>query len=95
MIKGKINTTASDWANIEKQKLAEQAGVSSWEQMFKNQYNNAQKQYEQTAYKDISSAYANYLNNFTGTMMLAREVIEPVTLQPGEKHSFTMDLCVE
>lgn len=39
--------------------------------------------------------YANYLNNFTGTMMLAREVIEPVTLQPGEKHSFTMDLCVE
>ena len=29
----------------------------------KNQYNNAQKQYEQTAYKDISSAYANYLNN--------------------------------
>ena len=63
MIKGKINTTASDWANIEKQKLAEQAGVSSWEQIFKNQYDNAQKQYEQTAYKDISSAYANYLNN--------------------------------
>ena len=39
--------------------------------------------------------YASYLNNFTGAMMLAREVIEPVTLQPGEKHSFTMDLCVE
>ena len=28
-------------------------------------------------------------------ILLAREVIEPVTLQPGEKHSFTMDLCVE
>ena len=39
--------------------------------------------------------YANYGNSFTGAMMLAREVIEPVTLQPGEKHSFTMDLCVE
>ena len=34
-------------------------------------------------------------NDSTETMMLAREVIEPVTLQPGEKHSFTMDLCVE
>ena len=39
--------------------------------------------------------YASYMNAFTGAMMLAREVIEPVTLQPGEKHSFTMDLCVE
>ena len=39
--------------------------------------------------------YASYMNTFTGAMMLAREVIEPVTLQPGEKHSFTMDLCVE
>ena len=39
--------------------------------------------------------YASYLKNFTGAMMLAREVIEPVTLQPGEKHSFTMDICVE
>ena len=39
--------------------------------------------------------YASYANAFTGAMMLAREVIEPVTLQPGEKHSFTMDLCVE
>ena len=39
--------------------------------------------------------YASYANTFTGAMMLAREVIEPVTLQPGEKHSFTMDLCVE
>lgn len=39
--------------------------------------------------------YANYLNNLPGAIMLAREVIEPVTLQPGEKHSFTMDLCVE
>ena len=28
-------------------------------------------------------------------VLLAREVIEPVTLQPGEKHSFTMDLCVQ
>lgn len=28
-------------------------------------------------------------------ILLAREVIEPVTLQPGEKHSFTMDICVE
>ena len=28
-------------------------------------------------------------------ILLAREVIEPVVLQPGEKHSFTMDLCVE
>ena len=44
MIKGKINTTASDWANIEKQKLAEQAGVSTWEQILKNQYETAQKQ---------------------------------------------------
>lgn len=35
-----------------------------------------------------------YMTNF-GTLMLAREVIDPVTLQPGEKHSFTMDLCVE
>lgn len=34
-------------------------------------------------------------NNQTTAIMLAREVIEPVTLQPGEKHSFTMDLCVE
>lgn len=39
--------------------------------------------------------YASYASAFTGAMMLAREVIEPVTLQPGEKHSFTMDLCVE
>lgn len=39
--------------------------------------------------------YASYANAFTGAIMLAREVIEPVTLQPGEKHSFTMDLCVE
>ena len=39
--------------------------------------------------------YASYANALTGAMMLAREVIEPVTLQPGEKHSFTMDLCVE
>lgn len=39
--------------------------------------------------------YASYANAFTGAMMLAREVIEPVILQPGEKHSFTMDLCVE
>lgn len=39
--------------------------------------------------------YVSYANAFTGAMMLAREVIEPVTLQPGEKHSFTMDLCVE
>lgn len=39
--------------------------------------------------------YASYAGAFTGAMMLAREVIEPVTLQPGEKHSFTMDLCVE
>lgn len=34
-------------------------------------------------------------NTSTETIMLAREVIEPVTLQPGEKHSFTMDICVE
>ena len=34
-------------------------------------------------------------NGQTTAMLLAREVIEPVTLQPGEKHSFTMDLCVE
>lgn len=34
-------------------------------------------------------------NSSTETIMLAREVIEPVTLQPGEKHSFTMDICVE
>lgn len=39
--------------------------------------------------------YASYANAFTGAIMLAREVIEPVTLQLGEKHSFTMDLCVE
>lgn len=39
--------------------------------------------------------YASYANAFTGAIMLAREVIEPITLQPGEKHSFTMDLCVE
>jgi hypothetical protein len=39
--------------------------------------------------------YASYASAFTGAMMLAREVIEPITLQPGEKHSFTMDLCVE
>lgn len=39
--------------------------------------------------------YASYANAFTGAMMLAREVIEPVTLQPGEKHSFTMDICVQ
>lgn len=35
-----------------------------------------------------------YQVNF-GTLMLAREVIDPVTIQPGKKHSFTMDLCVE
>lgn len=35
-----------------------------------------------------------YMSSF-GTLMLAREVIDPVTLQPGKKHSFTMDLCVE
>lgn len=34
-------------------------------------------------------------NTSTVPIMLAREVIEPVTLQPGEKHSFTMDICVE
>ena len=35
-------------------------------------------------------------NVSTETIMLAREVLaEPITLQPGEKHSFTMDLCVE
>lgn len=39
--------------------------------------------------------YASYSGGFMGAMMLAREVIEPVTLQPGEKHSFTMDICVE
>lgn len=39
--------------------------------------------------------YASYANAFTGGMMLAREVIEPVTLEPGEKHSFTMDICVQ
>lgn len=39
--------------------------------------------------------YASYASAFTGAIMLAREVIEPVTLQPGEKHSFTMDLCVQ
>ena len=39
--------------------------------------------------------YASYANAFTGAMMLAHEVIEPVILQPGEKHSFTMDLCVQ
>lgn len=39
--------------------------------------------------------YASYANAFTGAMMLAREVIEPVTLEPGEKHSFTMDICVQ
>lgn len=39
--------------------------------------------------------YASYANAFTGAIMLAREVIEPITLQPGEKHSFTMDICVE
>ena len=32
-------------------------------------------------------------NMSSASIMLAREVIEPVTLQPGEKHSFTMDLC--
>ena len=39
--------------------------------------------------------YASYAGAFTGAIMLSREVIEPVTLQPGKKHSFTMDLCVE
>lgn len=39
--------------------------------------------------------YASYSGGFMGAMMLAREVIEPVTLQPGEKHSFTMDICVQ
>ena len=35
-------------------------------------------------------------NGQTTAIMLAREVLaEPITLQPGEKHSFTMDLCVE
>ena len=34
-------------------------------------------------------------NGQTTAIMLAHEVIEPITLQPGEKHSFTMDLCVE
>lgn len=28
-------------------------------------------------------------------VLLAREVIQPVTIQPGEKHAFTMTLCVE
>ena len=39
--------------------------------------------------------YASYSGGFMGAMMLAREVIEPVTLEPGEKHSFTMDICVQ
>lgn len=39
--------------------------------------------------------YASYANAFTGAMMLAREVIDPITLQPGEKHPFTMDICVQ
>lgn len=29
-----------------------------------------------------------------GTIMLAREVIDPVVVKPGEKHAFTMALCV-
>lgn len=28
-------------------------------------------------------------------IMLAREVIEPITLASGEKHSFTLNLCVQ
>lgn len=37
-----------------------------------------------------------YGANTSTAMLLAREVLdEPVTLQPGEKHSFTMDLCVQ
>lgn len=38
-------------------------------------------------------AYYKYEGNIP--IMIAREVIEPVTLQPGEKHSFTMDICVQ
>ena len=34
-------------------------------------------------------------NSQTTTIMLAHEVIEPITLQPGDKHSFTIDLCVQ
>lgn len=44
----------------------------------------------------IISEVGLYADNSGGTvLMLAHEVIEPITLQPGEKHSFTMDLCVE
>ena len=33
---------------------------------------------------------------FTGHFLIAREVLDaPVTIQPGEKHSFTIDLCTE
>ena len=34
-------------------------------------------------------------NGQTTAIMLAHEVIEPITLQPGDKHSFTIDLCVQ
>ena len=44
-------------------KLLRKFRILSKMELFKNQYDTAQKQYEQTAYKDISSAYANYLNN--------------------------------
>ena len=33
---------------------------------------------------------------FTGQFLIAREVLDvPVTIKPGEKHSFTIDLCTE
>lgn len=39
--------------------------------------------------------YAKVAGFREGTIMLAREVIDPVVIKPGEKHAFTMALCVE
>lgn len=38
--------------------------------------------------------YAKITGLKEGTIMLAHEVIDPVVIKPGEKHAFTMVLCV-
>lgn len=83
--RGVVRTTATDYANLEKQRFAEQQGVESWEKYFSNIYNKGAEQLTSSAYKDVSSAYSNYLNQ-----QLAVKASE--NLMAGYKSSLNKDL---
>ena len=83
--RGVVRTTATDYANLEKQRFAEQQGVESWEKYFSNIYNKGAEQLTSSAYKDVSSAYSNYLNQ-----QLAIKASE--NLMAGYKSSLNKDL---